>query len=89
MRKLPFYMCTVAALAAAGAMTSTAYAATASTYNIPGGKAVVIGGSNLDDLRNVLGQLQGNAGEACFGNQLSGSGNNACVVFPGTLFHGN
>ena len=56
MRKLPFYVCTAAAILAAGTMTGTAYGATAGTYNIPGGRAVVIGGSGLDDLKSVMGQ---------------------------------
>lgn len=45
MRKLSFYLFTAATtLAAAGAVPATAYAATG-TYNIPGGKMIVIGGS--------------------------------------------
>lgn len=45
MRKLSFYLFTAATtLAAAGAIPATAYAATG-TYNIPGGKMIVIGGS--------------------------------------------
>lgn len=44
MRKLSVYLLTAAtALAAAGAVPATAYAATG-TYNIPGGKMIVIGG---------------------------------------------
>ncbi len=76
MRKLPFYVCTAAAILAAGTMTGTAYGATAGTYNIPGGRAVVIGGSGLDDLKSVMGQLRGNTG--CGNDWFSGTGNNAC-----------
>ncbi len=73
MRKLPFYVCT--AMLAVGAMTSTAYGMTAGTYNIPGGRAVVIGGSNVEELKNVLGQIQGSLGGSCSGNAFSGGNN--------------
>ena len=73
MRKLPFYVC--AAVFAAGAMSSTAYGMTAGTYNVPGGRAVVIGGSNMEELKNVLEQIQGSFGGTCSGNvYLGGSG---------------
>lgn len=73
MRKLPLYVCT--AVFAVGAMTSTAYGMTAGTYNIPGGRAVVIGGSNMDELKNVLGQIQSSFGGSCSGNAFSGGNN--------------
>ena len=73
MRNLPFYVC--AAVFAAGAMSSTAYGMTAGTYNVPGGRAVVIGGSNMEELKNVLEQIQGSFGGTCSGNvYLGGSG---------------
>lgn len=55
MRKLSVYV-----LTAAAAMTITgavpAYAATG-TYNIPGGKMIVIGGNGQVDINGILGQL--------------------------------
>lgn len=98
MRKSVVYRWAITALAA-GAMANTAYAATAGTCTIPGGQAIVIGGGDCNDLRAVLGQLQGNLGGACsgnlsdgswgggsFGNSLSGNGSGNCF---GNLTFGN
>ncbi|NBH72292.1 CAP domain-containing protein [Clostridiaceae bacterium] len=58
-------------------MSNTAYAASVGTYNIPGGQAVVIGGSSQSELREVLNQLQGNRQGSCSGNLFLGGGGNA------------
>lgn len=85
MRKSAMYRCALAALAA-GAMTNTAYAASVGTYNIPGGQAIVIGGSNQNDLREVLEQLKGSLGGACSGNLSLENLGGGCL---GDLFSGN
>lgn len=59
MRKLSVYMLSAAAaMTIAGAMPVSAYAAT-STYQVPGGKMIVIGGNNTADLSNILNQIGG------------------------------
>lgn len=61
MRKLSVYLLsTAAALTVTSAMPVTALAAT-NTYNLPGGngKMIVMGGGNMNDLNQILGQLGG------------------------------
>lgn len=73
MRRLPICLITaVTTLAAAGSMPATAYAATG-TYNIPGGKMVVIGGS-----------MNGaNCGQSFPGVNIPGiPGGGGCTNFP-------
>lgn len=84
MRKLPLYVCAAAVLTFTS-MTNTSYAATANACNLPGGKAIVIGGGSLSDLSSVLGNLSGGGfGSWQGGNSLNasncfgGSGNNSC-----------
>lgn len=68
MRKLPVYFLTAAtALAAAGATPATAFAATG-TYNIPGGKMIVIGGTmnggmgGMNGIPGGIGSISGGMG---------------------------
>ncbi len=94
MRKSVVYRWAITALAA-GAMANTAYAATMGTCTIPGGQAIVIGGGDCNDLRAVLGQLQGNplsgnGNGSCFGNLTFGNGGGSCsgIGLPGSCFPG-
>lgn len=59
MRKLSVYVLTAAAaMTITGAMPVSAYAA-AGTYNMQGGKMIVIGGNNTADINNILNQIGG------------------------------
>ena len=77
MKKSTIYRCAVAVLTA-GAMANPVYAANVGTWSIPGGRAVVIGGSSLGDLRDMLGQLQGNPGGSCQGGSSFGGWGGSC-----------
>lgn len=78
MKKSTIYRCAVAVLTA-GAMANPVYAANVGTWSIPGGRAVVIGGSSLGDLRDMLGQLQGSRGGSCAGDSFSGDWGGSCL----------
>lgn len=87
MRKLPVYFLTAAtALAAAGAAPATAFAATG-TYNIPGGKMIVIGGSLNNGMNGIPGGMGGSSGGmgSSIGslNDILGSMDDSSCTLPG------
>lgn len=86
MRKLPVYFLTAAtALAAAGAAPATAFAATG-TYNIPGSKMIVIGGSlnggmgGMNGIPGGIGNISGGMGSL---NDILGSMDDSNCTLPG------